>query len=121
MAPRDRARVLAEYLRADPTFEDLQAELAEWPTDTIAAVWRLIEQQGWDKAHALRKDRGAELKGRWRQITGLNYGSRIAANWRPDPPTRHERARAGGGRAPRPSTTTRDLGGGGNAPRASGC
>jgi hypothetical protein len=86
MAPRDRARVLSEYLRADPTFEDLQAELADqgWPDETIAAVWKLIEQQGWDKAHALRKDRGAELKGRWRQITGLNYGSRIAANWRPD-------------------------------------
>lgn len=86
MAARDRARVLSEYLRAAPAFEDLQAALAdrEWPDEVIAAVWRLIEQQGWDKAHTMRKDRGAELKGRWRQITGINYGSRVAANWRPD-------------------------------------
>jgi hypothetical protein len=32
----------------------------------------------------VRRDRGVELKARWRQVTGANYGSRIAASWRPD-------------------------------------
>jgi hypothetical protein len=78
--------VLSEYLHAAPTFEDVAQVLTAkgWPGETINALWKLVEEQGFDKAHAIRKERGAELKGRWRQITGVNYGSRIAASFRPD-------------------------------------
>ena len=83
---RDRARVLSDVLKALPTHDDVSTALAEvgWAPERCEAAWKLIEEQGWDGAHAARRDRGAELKGRWRQVTGANYGSRIAAAWRPD-------------------------------------
>ena len=83
---RDRARVLSDVLKALPTHDDVSAALAEkgWAPERCEAAWKLIEEQGWDGAYAARRDRGAEFKGRWRQVTGANYGSRIAAAWRPD-------------------------------------
>jgi hypothetical protein len=87
MVAKDRLRVLAEYLHADPTREDLAAALDEAGLDpelVLSRIWPLIEQSGWDGAVTARRDRGAELKGQWRQCTGANYGSRVAASWRPD-------------------------------------
>lgn len=87
LARRDRGRVLSEYLHADPTREEVHAALAakglnqQGVTD---AIWSLIEQHGWDGAESLRRERGAGLKGQWRQITSQTYGSRVAASWRPD-------------------------------------
>lgn len=78
--------VLADYLHADPTRDDLAAALAEAGFDDAAvvdAVWKLLDEHGWDDAHTLRRDHGAELKGRWRQVTGQNWGSRIGASWHP--------------------------------------
>jgi hypothetical protein len=83
---KERARVMSDYLHADPAREDLAEALrdAELGEDRIVeAVWKLISDKGWDGAHETRRELGAELKGRWRQITGANYGSRVAANWRP--------------------------------------
>lgn len=81
-----RVQVLSEYLHADPTREDLRLAVGEAPSldaeAITAAVWNLIERNGWDGALTARRDRGAELKGMWRQATGANYGSRIAASWR---------------------------------------
>ena len=87
IAAKDRLRILAEYLHADPTREDLSAALDEAGLDpemVLKSIWPLIEQSGWDGAVTARRDRGAELKGQWRQCTGANYGSRVAASWRPD-------------------------------------
>jgi hypothetical protein len=87
MTAKDRLRILAEYLHADPTREDLAAALNEAGLDpelVLKSIWPLIEQSGWDGAVTARRDRGAELKGQWRQCTGANYGSRVAASWRPD-------------------------------------
>jgi len=87
LAPKDRLRVLAEYLHADPTREDLGAALGEaglGGDKALDTIWQLIEQQGWDGAERIRRERGQEMKGQWRATTGANYGSRIAASWRPD-------------------------------------
>jgi hypothetical protein len=84
---KDRARVLGEYLHADPMRGDLAAALADLELGddaVVAGVWQLIEAHGWDGAHGIRKDKGAEFKGRWRQVTGANYGSRVAASWVPE-------------------------------------
>jgi hypothetical protein len=86
MAPADRSRVIGRSLRAEPTREDLQAAFADLgltAEDLVTKVWDQVCNQGWDEAHQVRKDRGAEYKGQWRQVTGLNYGSRIAASWVP--------------------------------------
>jgi hypothetical protein len=87
MPAKDRLRVLADYLHAEPTREDLTDALAQFDLAhevVINAIWDLIQRDGWDGAYESRRNKGAELKGQWRQVTGANYGSRIAAQWRPD-------------------------------------
>jgi hypothetical protein len=89
LAPKERARVLGDYLHADPTREDLTQALADvelGDQEIVTAVWRLVEEKGWDGAHTLRREKGAELKGRWKQVTKHpgNYGSRMAASWKPE-------------------------------------
>jgi hypothetical protein len=88
MAARDRAKALSTLLHAEPTIEDVRAAFeAKGGFDVeqiTSGVWSLIEQHGWDGTHQHRRDRGAEMKGQWRQITGANYGSRVAATWRLD-------------------------------------
>jgi hypothetical protein len=77
VSARDRARTLSEYLRADPTREDLADALSttEMGHETIIqAVWDLIQQHGWDGAESLRRERGAQMKGQWRQVTGQTLG-----------------------------------------------
>ena len=83
--PAERARILGQYLHADPTRDDLARALAdeEMDDDAVAVIWKSIETQGWDGAHTLRKERGTEYKGAWRQITGANWGSRVGASWVP--------------------------------------
>jgi hypothetical protein len=83
--PAERARILGQYLHADPTRDDLARALAdeEIGEEAVAAVWKLIEQQGWDSAWMLRKEKGTEYKGAWRQVTGANWGSRAGASWVP--------------------------------------
>jgi hypothetical protein len=86
MAPVDRAGVLGDLLHAAPTREEFVVALADLGLDddeVVAVIWQLITDQGWDQAHQVRKERGAEYKGQWRQVTGVNYGSRIAASWVP--------------------------------------
>jgi predicted RNA-binding Zn-ribbon protein involved in translation (DUF1610 family) len=82
LQPRDRARVLAGVLKADPTLDDLKLAL---PSDGLAAaIWEDIERDGWDPTHESYRERGAQLKGQWRQVTGAVYGARVGASWRPD-------------------------------------
>jgi DNA repair exonuclease SbcCD ATPase subunit len=87
LAAKERLRVLAEYLHADPTREELGQALDEAEMDASAVlktIWPAVERDGWDATVSARRERGAELKGMWRHTTGANYGSRIAATWRPD-------------------------------------
>ncbi|MGE3279935.1 MAG: hypothetical protein AB7H90_00995 [Alphaproteobacteria bacterium] len=81
-----RARYLSDLLKAAPTREDLAAALADKGIEgskALDTIWGLIDDKGWDGAHQTRRDKGVEWKGRWRQVTGQNYGSRIAASWVP--------------------------------------
>jgi hypothetical protein len=83
---KERAQILADYLHADPTREDLAAALADaglGEERIVKVIWDLVEAQGWDGAHERRRETGAELKGRWRQITGQNWGARVARSWLP--------------------------------------
>ena len=82
---RDRAAVLAKYLKADPTRDDLAAAFADagFAETALGAIWQQIDEQGWDAVALSRRDRGAELKGAWRQVTRQNWGSRVAKTWQP--------------------------------------
>jgi hypothetical protein len=82
----ERAKVLSDYLKADPNREDLATALIDAGlTDKklAASTWALVEKHGWDGAHEDRRAHGATTKGRWRQATGQNWGARIARSWVP--------------------------------------
>lgn len=80
----ERAQALAPYLNADPTRNELAAELDGMKPDHLDMLWQSIEINGWDLAHGAAKDKGIELKGRWHQVTGENYGGKKAAGWMPN-------------------------------------
>jgi hypothetical protein len=87
LAPRERLRILAQCLHAQPSRDELMAALTErglgFP-HVIDSLWSAIETSGWDGAERHRRERGAEMKGQWRGVTGANYGSKIGASWRND-------------------------------------
>jgi len=81
-----RAKVIGQYLKTEPSRQDLGFALADSGCGEIVVdrVWKLIEERGWDGAHAAAKEEGAKLKGQWENITDARYGSRIAASWEPE-------------------------------------
>ena len=88
LSPRDRARVLSEYLRAKPTehelVEALEADDAIKATEEQQkALWKLIQERGWEGAWEAKKLAGTEAKGAWKQITKDQWGSKVGASWRP--------------------------------------
>lgn len=87
LADKDRAKLLADVLRADPDAEDLTAALRDaglTDGDIEKAVELLGECPGWDEAHARAREGGAKSKGLWEGIAGRKYGSQVAASWLPE-------------------------------------
>lgn len=80
----NRARMLAPYLDADPTVEDLSEALPSIQPEYQDQLWESIQVNGWDLAYDQAKTKGAEFKGRWHQVTGETYGSKKASNWFPE-------------------------------------
>lgn len=81
MTAVNRAEHLIHYMKALPTEAELRAALPGAPAETVAAVWAIVAEDGWDKAHDLTKERGAKMKGAWEQITSENYGGAKANAW----------------------------------------
>ena len=52
--------------------------------DELAGVMETIKTRGWESVDAIYKDRARRAKTAWKQITGRNYGVRVAADWHPD-------------------------------------
>lgn len=85
LTERERAQVLAEYLKTAPTeAEFLKATdgCGLTPTEVIA-VWEDIRKLGWDGAWQKHKQEGTKLKGGWETLTGASYGTKVGGNWRP--------------------------------------
>lgn len=85
MERKQRAEVLIAYLKALPAEDDLRAVLADvkLTDEGFARLWKSIAERGWDGAHAEVREKGVEMKGQWREVTGENYGSQKAATWMP--------------------------------------
>lgn len=81
MKPAEAAAMLAQYMGAEPQLSDLAQAVGE---AAAAQVWPVIESDGWDAALARAKEAGSRLKGQWEGITGENFGSAKAKDWRPD-------------------------------------
>ena len=85
LEPKKAAGVLLDYLKATPTRDDLVAALAlqEFTPEQHAALWRDVENLGWDGAEKLWREKGQRLKGRWETIAGERYGPAKAETWAP--------------------------------------
>lgn len=85
LEPRDRARVLLDYLKAAPTPEDLAAAAREigLTEPQVLALQQRVKDLDWDGALADVKQKGTKLKGQWEQVTGENYGPAKAQSWLP--------------------------------------
>lgn len=92
LGEKDRARELARYIQAEPTRKDLAAALEDQKIDVApeaedgmtARVWKVIQDGGWDSAHAKAKDKGIKLKGQFEQATGgARWGADKGGKWLP--------------------------------------
>lgn len=86
LGDREKAIVLIEYLKADPTRDDLATVLKDAGLSDagIEKVWQATQAEGWDASHARAKDTGQRLKGKWEQVAGEHYGSSKAETWQPE-------------------------------------
>lgn len=81
----DRATMLAPYLKAEPNRDDINRELSEdFDDDSIASIWKKITEDGWDQTHRGWTTARTKASGAWEEITGENFGSAKAQNWRPE-------------------------------------
>ena len=52
--------------------------------DELVGVMETIKTRGWDSVDTIYKDRARRAKTAWKQVTGRNYGVRVAADWHPE-------------------------------------
>lgn len=85
LEPRERARVLLDYLKAAPTPEDLATAAREigLTEPQIVALQQRVKDLDWDGALADVREKGTKLKGQWHQIAKENYGPAKAQSWLP--------------------------------------
>ena len=83
---QERAKLLAPYIDAVPTLDDVTAALQDINItgEFVTKVWGSISENGWDHAHTRAVEVGQKLKGQWEEITGDNYGSKKARKWLPE-------------------------------------
>ena len=82
---KKRTDLLAGFIKATPTDQDLERELRAANIDaaTIAAVVKSVMVSGYNTTWAKAAEKGTMLKGQWQMITGEQYGSRKAESWAP--------------------------------------
>jgi hypothetical protein len=84
---QDRANILSQYIKSEPTAEDIRRELnsLDIPEKTIAQIIDKIKISDFDSVFGQVKEKGTKLKGNWEQVTGERYGIDKAKNWYPGP------------------------------------
>ncbi len=82
---REKSLFLAHLLDADPTDNDIRAELQDKGVvdATINDVIEDIRAVGWEGALEKHKEEGIKYKGEFRAAAGVNY-NQDNANWRPE-------------------------------------
>lgn len=89
-----RAKYVQEILKALPSQLELVSAIKKIKIFPVAStigteksfidLWKSLDINGWDVVYQKIRTSGTELKGAWRQITGLNYGVRVAESYEPD-------------------------------------
>lgn len=89
-----RLSYIIRVANALPTEVELQSELKIQkmypPNTTISTkdsykkLWDSIQLNGWEVTYQKTREGVTKLKGAWEQVTGLNYGVRIAEGFEPE-------------------------------------
>ncbi|MBF0131063.1 MAG: AAA family ATPase [Magnetococcales bacterium] len=86
ISSRERAGFLGEYIKANPTKEDLEKNLigAGFEQKFVDTLWNDIElNRDWDVMYNTWTEQGRAAKNRWQTIAGEAYGSKKAESWLP--------------------------------------
>lgn len=87
ISPAQRAAFLSQWIKAEPTEEDLlQAVKDAGLRETLSgAIWKAVQESGWNGAHKQAQESGTKLKGKWESLTASKrWGVNAGANWLPD-------------------------------------
>jgi hypothetical protein len=86
MDSKKRGLALAALLKTNPDKDDVAAAMGDLGFDQkgIDAIWKALQDNGWDATHKKAADHGVTLKGQWQQVTGEKYGSAKGGTWTPD-------------------------------------
>ncbi|MDK1046431.1 MAG: hypothetical protein QGM45_12210, partial [Anaerolineales bacterium] len=81
---KDRAKVLATYIKSMPTKEDVvnAATDAGYTEGAIAKIWESIEDAGWDHTYKRAREYTVTLKGQWQEVAGEKYGAKKGESYR---------------------------------------
>lgn len=83
----ERATALANYIEAMPTRADVEAAMkdAGYAAPAIQQVWDAVTaKNGWDETYARARLHSTKSKGRWEEVAHESYGSKKAADWKPE-------------------------------------
>ena len=84
---KERAALLQDVLLPPPdqVMRAVEEQLREYlPPDDLRGALAMLLDRGWEPTEAVFAERARDGKRQWRAIAGRNYGSRVAADWRPD-------------------------------------
>ena len=81
---KDRSKVLAHYMKSEPTKDDIEkaATDAGYSAAAVAKIVESITTGGWDHTYAKTRDYTVNLKGQWQGATGERYGPKKGEDFR---------------------------------------
>ena len=82
LSGKERAAGFAEVFKTDPSRQELITALQN--AGSGYELWEQIELSGWDAVATDAQAQARALKAGWREVTGRDWGERIAETWEPD-------------------------------------
>lgn len=86
MKDKERSEFIRSLMNCEPTKEDLKNFLSSRDCNNeklLEAVWKYIEQDGFEASYKRATDSGRAFKNQWSDVTGETYGTNKAETWQP--------------------------------------
>jgi len=82
---KKRDSFFAGLLNAEPSFDDLRSQADHFlDAEALKRLWDDLVTNSWDSMSKHYGELATQKKGAWKQITGKNWGSRVATNYVPE-------------------------------------
>ena len=83
---KERSEFIRSLMNCEPTKDDLRNFLNSRDCTNerlLEAVWKFIEQDGFEASYKRATDSGRAFKNQWSDVTGEAYGTNKAETWQP--------------------------------------